>query len=126
MRDYKYKMFKGKPTRVVLVGKALEVYSNLKRKINEGNQEYISLFNSINKKIELLKNNPQYGVHIQKDRIPKKYVSEYDVNNLWKVDLIDAYRMIYTIKGTEVEIVTVIIDLSDHKEYEKTFGYKKS
>lgn len=34
--------------------------------------------------------------------------------------------MIYTIRGGEVEIISLILDLMNHKDYEKKFGYKKS
>ena len=57
-------------------------------------------------KIELLKANPEYGFHIPKDRIPKEYVIKYEVNNLWKVNLSGAWRMIYTIRGSEYIIIT--------------------
>ena len=85
-----------------------------------------SLLNSIKQKIEFLKDNPEYGVHIPKDRIPKEYISKYDVKNLWKVNLSGAWRMIYSIRGREVEIIALILDILDHRNYDKIFGYRKS
>jgi hypothetical protein len=85
-----------------------------------------TLFSSINQKVDLLKCNPQYGVHIAKNKIPKNYVLNYDVNNLWKCNLSGAWRMIYTLKGTEVEIFAIVLDIFSHKKYEKKFNYKKS
>ncbi len=32
--------------------------------------------------------------------------------------------MIYTIIGENVRIVTVILEVIDHKDYDKRFGYK--
>ena len=81
---------------------------------------------SIKQKIEILKANPEYGIHIPKDRIPKEYVRDYDVNNLWKVNLSGAWRMIYTIRGSEVEIISLILDIMNHRDYKKKFGYNKS
>ncbi|MFH1209493.1 MAG: hypothetical protein V1663_01765 [archaeon] len=86
--------------------------------------DHQTLLNSIKQKIELLKLNPEYGFHIQKDRIPKEYIQNYDVTNLWKINLSGAWRMIYTIRGSEVEIISLILDLMNHKEYEKKFGYR--
>ena len=86
--------------------------------------DHQTLLNSIKQKIELLKDNPEYGFHIPKDRIAKEYKRDYDVNNLWKVNLSGAWRMIYTINGSEVEIISLILDIVDHKEYNKKFGYK--
>jgi hypothetical protein len=48
------------------------------------------------------------------------------VNNLWKCNLSGAWRMIYTLKGTEVEIFAIVLDIFSHKKYEKKFNYKKS
>jgi hypothetical protein len=86
--------------------------------------DHQTLLNSIKQKIDFLKNNPEYGIHIPKDRIPKDYVKGYEVNNLWKVNLSGAWRMIYTIRGSEVEIISLILDIMNHKDYNKKFGYK--
>lgn len=87
--------------------------------------DHQTLLDSIKQKIELLKVNPEYGFHIQKDRIPKEYVRIYEVNNLWKINLSGAWRMIYTIRGSEVEVISLILDIIDHSSYNKKFGYKK-
>jgi len=84
------------------------------------------LFNSIKQKIDFLKENPEYGTHISKNKIPREYLIKYEVNNLWKTNLSGAWRMIYTIKGSEVEILSVILDIFSHKDYDKKLGYKKS
>lgn len=42
-----------------------------------------------------------------------------------KVIITGAWRMIYTILGSEVEIISLILDIMNHKKYEKKFGYKK-
>jgi len=33
--------------------------------------------------------------------------------------------MVYTIRGSNVEIISLILDIMDHKDYDKKFGYKK-
>ena len=85
-----------------------------------------TLLSSIRHKIELLRANPEYGGHIPKNRIPKEYVRNYDINNLWKINLPGAWRLIYTIRGSEIEIISIIFDLISHRDYEKKFRYKKS
>jgi len=32
--------------------------------------------------------------------------------------------MLYTIKGDQIEIVCFVLDIIDHKEYNKKFGYR--
>ena len=124
-------MFKGKPVKVIIAGEAKEEFDELNKLVGEEisngiiSSDHQTLLNSIKQKIEILKMNPEYGTHVQKDRIPKEYVRDYDVNNIWKVDLASAWRMIYTIRGSEVEIIALILDLMNHRDYEKKFGYKK-
>ncbi len=125
------KLFKGKPVRVVITGRALESFEELNKITQDEtvkgitNSEYQTLFNSIKEKIDFLKENPQYGTHISKNKIPKEYVNLYGVTNLWKLNLSGAWRMIYTIRGTKIEIVSLILDILNHKNYSKKFGYRK-
>ena len=125
-------MFKGKPTKVIITGNAKEEFDDLNKVVGEEikkgitSSDHQTLLNSIKQKIEILRDNPEYGIHFQKDRIPKEYIKDYDVNNLWKVNLSGAWRMVYTIRGSEVEIISLILDVLNHKDYEKKFKYKKS
>ena len=125
-------MFKGKPTKVIITGEAKEEFDDLNKVVGEEiakgitSSDHQTLLNSIKQKIEILKANPEYGTQIPKDRTPKEYVRDYDVNNLWKVDLSGAWRMIYTIRGSEVEIISLILDIMNHRDYEKKFRYKRS
>lgn len=65
------------------------------------------------------------GIQIKKDLIPREYVDDYGVSNLWKINLPDYWRMIYTIVGNEFEIITILLEFMDHKEYNRKFGYRK-
>ena len=33
--------------------------------------------------------------------------------------------MLYTLKGSEIEILCFILEIVDHKKYDKVFGYRK-
>lgn len=122
--------FKGKPVKVIITGDAKEEFEELTLAVDEEISSGITssdnqtLLNSIKQKMELLKENPEYGIHIAKDRIPKEYIQNYGVNNLWKINLSSAWRMIYTIRGSEVDIISLILDIIDHKHYNKKFRYK--
>lgn len=125
-------MFKGKPVKVMITGNAKEEFKELNaivgKELADGvtSSDHQTLLNSIKQKIDLLKANPEYGIHIPKNKIPKEYIKEYDVNNLWKSNLSGAWRMIYTIRGSEIDIISLILDIMNHKDYEKKFKYKKS
>jgi len=98
-------MFKGKPTTVIITGAAKDEFDDLNKVVGEEiskgitSSDHQMLLNSIKQKIEILKVNPEYGTHIQKDRLPKEYIQNYDVSNLWKIDLSGAWRMIYILLG---------------------------
>ncbi len=112
-------MIFGKEVKVFMKGQAKEGYLLLKEKTDKESQ---SLFNSINRTTEILKTNPQYGDPIPKRLIPKSLIKE-NIQNLYRVELSNYWRMLYTIEGTKVEILVFVLKIMDHKEYDKLFGY---
>ena len=117
-----------KPVKVQMIGNAAEEFESLNKEVGEeqakgiANSERQQLMKSIKQKIELIKANPQYG-----DSVPKILVkrSGYEVDNLWVVDLVGYWRMLYTLQGGSVEILCFILEIIDHKRYDKIFGYRK-
>ena len=73
----------------------------------------------------MIRVNRTYGDPISKRLIPKEYVKKYGVNNLFRVELPNFWRMLYTLKTEEgcVEIIAFVLDIFDHKRYNKRFGY---
>jgi hypothetical protein len=120
-----------KPVRVVLLGSAEESFKRLNeivgRQLESGreNSEEIQLLRSIKQKRDFIKNNPFYGDPIAKDLIPEEYKVKYHAVNLFRAELSGFWRMLYTLKGDEVEIVAFVLDIIGHPEYNKKFGYKK-
>ncbi|MEF8848671.1 MAG: hypothetical protein V5A68_06000 [Candidatus Thermoplasmatota archaeon] len=70
-----------------------------------------------------MKKNPTCGIKIPRKLCPKGYIKKYEINNLWKYDLPNAWRLIYTIVGNEVKIIALILEWMSHKDYERRFGY---
>ena len=70
-----------------------------------------------------IESNPFCGIQIPKDRIPKEYLQKFNIQNAWKYNLPDAWRLIYSIEGGELVIITIVLEWLDHKEYERRFGY---
>jgi Txe/YoeB family toxin of Txe-Axe toxin-antitoxin module len=82
------------------------------------------LKNQIEKALESLEEDAFSGIQIPKKLIPKEYTVRYgNLTNLWKYNLPGAWRLIYTIKSGEVEILSVMLEWMDHKEYERRFKY---
>ena len=79
---------------------------------------------SILKAINNLKENAFCGEQIQKDKIPKLYVHKYKINNLWWYPLGNSWRLVYSIvTPSNVELIAVIIEYFNYRDYEKRFGY---
>lgn len=76
-------MFAGKEVRVLLKGQAKESYLELKRR---DDKESIMLVNSIQRIINILKENPQFGDPIAKGLIPIKF-KQGEIQNLYRAEL---------------------------------------
>ena len=109
-----------KPIYVTFGDKKIEIdFEALK----EGKVEDKQLYDSIDKAIIDLKNNPACGIKVPKNLWPKEYIKKYDITNLWKYDLPKGWRLVYTIQTNEIMILNVILEWFDHKEYERRFHY---
>jgi hypothetical protein len=110
---------------VRLTQEAEEVYQYLKIKATDSKQEEI-LLNAFLQKVELIKTDIQYGQPIAKNRIPSEYKIKYEITNLFRVELPLFWRLLYTlIDGNSVdETLVIVVDLMDHRKYNKKFGYK--
>lgn len=78
---------------------------------------------SIKKAIERLKKNVFCGEKIRNKLIPKEYINKYRINNLYWYQLPNAWRLVYSIEADNVEILAVIIEYFNHKNYERRFNY---
>ena len=116
-----------KTIRVILSPEAEEVYTYINSKAVNSKTEK-TLLNAINKKVELIKANPHYGNSIAKRLIPKSYKEKYGIDNLFRIELPNAWRMLYTLTDgeTKIEIIAFVLELMNHKIYNKKFGYKKN
>lgn len=63
------------------------------------------------------------GIQIPKRLIPKEYKKKYDINNLWKYNLPNAWRLLYSIENQEIVVVSIILEWMDHKTYKNKFNY---
>src|SRR3989344_2583593 len=91
---------------------------------NSFNQQ---LFKSIKRVKELIETNKFYGDNVKKDLIPYFYKEKYGVTNLFRVELVGYWRLIYTLEdaGNNVETLAIVLEFMDHKDYDRRFGYRK-
>lgn len=93
----------------------------------EKNKVNKSIYNSFLKKMELIKENPGCGDHVPKIQIPKEYIINYNISNLFRLELSNYWRCLYSLtdrKENTVEIIAFVIDFMDHNQYNKKFRYK--
>jgi len=91
--------------------------------LKDNKYEDKQLYDFISRAIDDLKKNPMCGVKIPKKLWPKSYIKQYEITNLWKYDLPNAWRLVYTIESDEVRIVNIVLEWFNHKDYEKRFKY---
>jgi len=94
------------------------------KKLKEGKTQEKGLYELIVKGIEQLKKDPINSIIIKKKQIPKVYIQKYHVDNLRLLKLNQEWRLIYTIASDEIQIVSIVLNWFNHKEYEKKFKYK--
>ena len=111
--------------RIKLSPEAEEVYNYLNKEAPTSKTERMIL-RAINQKFGLIKTNPHYGDGIAKKLFPEEYKKKYGIKNLFRVELPAFWRMLYTLTEGEsnIEIIAFVLDVVDHKDYDKKFGYK--
>src|SRR3989344_7918855 len=79
-------------------------------KLKEGDNSEKELFKFISQAIDNIEKNAFCGTQIPKRQIPKEYIKKYGVENLWKYDLPNAWRLIYSIKGSKAVVISIILE----------------
>ena len=115
-----------KIVKVILSPEAEEVYKFLNKQAEISKSDRM-MFKAVNQKIELIKDNPHYGDPVAKKLIPREYKEKYGITNLFRVELPGFWRMLYTLTdgGTRIEVIAFVLDIIDHRDYNKKFGYRK-
>ncbi len=106
-----------KPEKVVFIDETLEKSFN---ELNEIDPVKKALARAIN----TLQEDAFCGRNVKKNLIPKSLIQKYELNNLWIYNLPDGWRMLYVLTPSEeVQIIAVILDWMNHKDYEKLFKF---
>jgi len=80
------------------------------------------LYKFINRAFHDIEKDISCSIKIPKKIWPKKY-KKYGVDNLWKYDLPNGWRLIFTLEKDDLCIVALILEWFSHKDYEKRFKY---
>ena len=83
------------------------------------------LHKSIADTIDLIKNDPTRGNHVKYDKIPSYYIKKYKIKSLFRIELVDYWRMMYSIHTFDDSGVGILVlEALSHEKYNKRFGYK--
>jgi len=91
--------------------------------LKDSNTEDKDLYKQLRRAFEDLQKNAFCGIQIPKKQIPKEYTRKYQIDNLWKYNLPNAWRLIYSVAADKVVVISIVIEWMDHKKYEKRFKY---
>jgi len=94
-------------------------------KLKEGKTEDTQLYEFLTRAFSDLEENAFCGIRISKKLIPKEYKKQ-GIDNLWKYNLPNAWRLIYSVGKQELIVVSIVLEWLDHKKYDRKFGYKTS
>ena len=92
-------------------------------KLKESGTEDRQLYELLNRAFDDIKNDPSGFIHVPSDLIPKKYKQKYNIDNLWKYDLPNGWRLLYSLSREKVLLLAIILEWFDHKNYERRFDY---
>lgn len=101
--------------------------------IVNGTKEFAKHYNSLDKKsrefkeideaLALLKENCSIGNIIKHELWPKHYIKKYRVVSLFRFELRSGWRLIYEVRASEKQKTVTVLEVMDHKAYEKRFGF---
>ena len=95
-----------KASEVQFIDPALKkAYEELK----SGTKDEIDLHRVLTRAFEDIQKNAFCGIQIPKKQIPKVYLKNYGIRNVWKYNLPNAWRLIYSIKGGSIIVLSIIL-----------------
>ena len=81
------------------------------------------LYKEIEEALKTIKQNAFFGRNVKKKLIPKELIQKYGIDNLWIYNLRKDWRLLYTITNNEVEVLAIVLDWMNHKDYERLFKF---
>ena len=95
----------------------------LKKAFGDLKSEDERLYKEIKEALGKIKQNAFFGRNVKKKLIPKELIQKYEIDNLWIYNLRKDWRLLYTITNNEVEVLAIVLEWMNHKDYEKLFKF---
>jgi len=81
------------------------------------------LYEEIERALEEINQDVYCGRNVKKKLIPKEFIKKYKINNLWIYNLRSGWRLLYSASNDEIDILALILDWMNHKDYERLFKF---
>ena len=81
------------------------------------------LYDFISRAFDDIEDNAFCGIQIPKRLIPKEYIKKFNIKNVWKYNLPNAWRLLYSLEGKTLVVLSIVLEWLDHKTYERRFKY---
>lgn len=95
----------------------------LKQAFDEVKQSDLRLSKELEKAFNDICKNGYVGRNVKKKLIPKEFIQKYQINNLWIYNLSKDWRLLYTLAGDEIEVLAIILDWMNHRDYKRLFKF---
>jgi len=99
------------------------VNEKIKKDVEKLKQKDSDFYRHIKNAFENIKEDPACGIKVPQKLIPKEWKKRHLINNLYKYNLPNSWRLLYSLIGEKVEIIAIILGCFDHKNYERRFNY---
>lgn len=100
------------------------VDSKLKAAFKELETSDKELYGQVERALTEISKNVFCSRNVRKKLIPRKLIQKYGINNLWIYNLPRGWRLLYSvINPSKVEVLALILDWMDHKDYERLFKF---
>jgi Txe/YoeB family toxin of Txe-Axe toxin-antitoxin module len=99
------------------------VDEKLKLAFNEIEKSDPRLHKEIEKAFRDICQNAFCGRNVKKELIPKEFINKYGIKNLWIYNLRIDWRLFYSIGRDEIEVLALVLDWMNHKDYERLFKF---
>lgn len=92
-------------------------------KLGLGTNEEKQLKGYIERAFRDIGENAFCGIQIPKRLIPKEYIKKFGIKNVFKYNLPGAWRLLYSLENDKFQVISIVLEWLDHKNYERRFNY---
>jgi len=101
------------------------VFANLslKQAFDELKEIDSRLYKEIQKALNDISRNCFCGRHVRKKLIPRDLIQKFEIKNIWIYNLRKDWRLLYSVANDEAEVLSIVLDWMNHKDYERLFNF---